>query len=851
MSGLQTPDPSMGPDLARNKADKERNQTVEVTKPKGRRARREKARQDAIAKVTLLNNNESELFEVEPTNVPEEASNEVEMRGGSESELSELDDDMFVEEYKAEAKQRQKIDSNISYPILSSIEENNESELSELDDAQFKDEIREEKEKASEKKREKETKEQQARVNQIQKETEEREIKEREAEEERRAKEQADGDRAYQEEMQKIDREIQETREKREKEAVGIARAIQETKAENKRKQIALMEENSKKIRAEQEAEVAKQKFNKIRQERKAEVARKKIELGRMRQEQEKESTRKRIELEQLQNRGKELDTNGRVDGNNLNSTQPTNKPITTQAFQSSEPILQTLYLQAKTSIIGLQRKPDSPGQIISFLDELNQQIRDCMSQINAEDPESYTIDYQTLIGFFTTAAPLCEAYKLNFSAENEQNLEEFNILHIYPFLEQKGYPRHWAIGPETFTENPPPTTSERETDHMEVDPKSPTTHRSAATFGSIMPTTAAPLPAGPNTVPQVPPPAEAAWQGQQGQSTVTPPAVAPVAKQGVRLIRRGRSPSIDESIDVEYLASKLRGSKGKESSYPTTHKPFKWRPGYKETGEKIEAYHPIWAEDKLDRIYLRSCKFIVEQWGKRNPYKIEDADEIGAKARDGYINLPPDKKSDIRAKINRFSKKDRRGASISAVVSLPSFNPGIYPWAMALVTWDYDRPNRWVLRSGCRDIWGARDADIRLEDWYISIGESIPWPKRAERPYGQELPVSAEEYEEDEGYSTKMYSRESRRGRVPDDADEEYETDEGYGTKICNRESRRRRDQGYRRDWEASRNIDKDRGRNHLRSQVQLLEKRLNQIAKRFELFEGTNQKTARKGYY
>lgn len=52
-----------------------------------------------------------------------------------------------------------------------------------------------------------------------------------------------------------------------------------------------------------------------------------------------------------------------------------------------------------------------------------------------------------------------------------------------------------------------------------------------------------------------------------------------------------------DRLSDVEYLSSKLRGS-FRENSH-TMQKPFEWRPGYKETGEKILGYHPIWAEDK------------------------------------------------------------------------------------------------------------------------------------------------------------------------------------------------------------------------------------------------------------
>ena len=158
------------------------------------------------------------------------------------------------------------------------------------------------------------------------------------------------------------------------------------------------------------------------------------------------------------------------------------------------------------------------------------------------------------------------------------------------------------------------------------------------------------------------------------------------------------------------------------------------WRPGLTEQGEKILGVAPHEVDAVGGRMANLRCKFVVEKKGRTNPIEFEDDVDLGDRAACGYLDQPKSEQVDIRTKMNAYSRKDQKGFDrILGITPVYSDSTRIFPPIAIWARWN-DDSRKLMNRTGFRDIWKSR-ADRMIEDFFVNIGDEIPWAKEAQRP--------------------------------------------------------------------------------------------------------------------
>ncbi|KAJ9601899.1 Chaperone protein dnaJ [Cladophialophora chaetospira] len=159
------------------------------------------------------------------------------------------------------------------------------------------------------------------------------------------------------------------------------------------------------------------------------------------------------------------------------------------------------------------------------------------------------------------------------------------------------------------------------------------------------------------------------------------------------------------------------------------------WRPGLTEQGEKILGMAPFEVDALGGVKSMLRCKFVVEKEGRINPIDFADDVDLGERATRGYLyEIPKSEQVDIRTKMNSYSRRDRANFDkILGVTPVSSDSSKIHPPIAIWARWK-DASKKLMNRTGFTQIWGSR-ADGKIEDFFLEIGEEIPWKKVAKRP--------------------------------------------------------------------------------------------------------------------
>ena len=221
-----------------------------------------------------------------------------------------------------------------------------------------------------------------------------------------------------------------------------------------------------------------------------------------------------------------------------------------------------------------------------------------------------------------------------------------------------------------------------------------------------------------------------------------------------------------------------------------------KWNPGQTRKGEDILAYKPF---ERTNRLTNEKCaighQFIIERKGQPNPVALVSGEEVGRQATDAYINLPEERKVDIRYTERNYTYKDAKefdsiiGFACKPFKTKTEGSGANYPPGYAYYLMK-DGTKRFVSRAAMRKIFGRKDADNDIEDFYEEINEARPWqiepeltkPKRLtngskskRRPKARKS-IHSDYETEDESDSSNIFlssKKHDQHGRESDSSDE------------------------------------------------------------------------------
>jgi hypothetical protein len=219
----------------------------------------------------------------------------------------------------------------------------------------------------------------------------------------------------------------------------------------------------------------------------------------------------------------------------------------------------------------------------------------------------------------------------------------------------------------------------------------------------------------------------------KEGESDTEMPDVGPSSKKkGKGKGREGPSSSKqkdgENDVDMTDADTRIR----------------KWEPGETKKGEKILGWRPFYKTDrkKKEQLY-NGCQFVIEKKGQPNPIALVSGEEVGRRVVDAYRDLPEEEQYDIRYSEERYTYEDANRFDTLLGFACKPFNTktegsgAYYPVGYALYSFT-DGSQDLVSRECMRQVFGKKDADNEIADFYEDIGETPPWliePKTLLKP--------------------------------------------------------------------------------------------------------------------
>jgi hypothetical protein len=165
------------------------------------------------------------------------------------------------------------------------------------------------------------------------------------------------------------------------------------------------------------------------------------------------------------------------------------------------------------------------------------------------------------------------------------------------------------------------------------------------------------------------------------------------------------------------------------------------WKPGETRKGEKILGYRPFektnYATGKKS---VNGYQFIIEKEGQPNPIALVSGEDIGRQALRAYIRLPERQKKDIRYSEKRYTWDDEEefdelienfdkilGFACKPFKTKTEGSNAKYPDGYALQSFK-DGSQDIVSRQCLRNVFGRKDADNQITEFYEDIDETPPW---------------------------------------------------------------------------------------------------------------------------
>jgi hypothetical protein len=223
-----------------------------------------------------------------------------------------------------------------------------------------------------------------------------------------------------------------------------------------------------------------------------------------------------------------------------------------------------------------------------------------------------------------------------------------------------------------------------------------------------------------------------------------------------------------------------------------------KWKPGQEtRKGERILGWRPFYKTDrKKDEQLFNGCQLVIEKKGQPNPIALVSGEEVGRRVVDAYRDLPEEEQNDIRYSEERYTYKDANKFDELLGFACKPFNTktegsgAYYPVGYALYSFT-DGSQDLVSRECMRQVFGKKDADNEIADFYEDIGETPPWliePKMLLKP--KKLLTS--------GSEVKRRSKSRRHA----DSDDESDSDSDSSSIFVSAKKKGRR---HARDGESS----------------------------------------------
>ena len=255
------------------------------------------------------------------------------------------------------------------------------------------------------------------------------------------------------------------------------------------------------------------------------------------------------------------------------------------------------------------------------------------------------------------------------------------------------------------------------------------------------------------------------------------------------------------------------------------------WNPGQTRKGEDILGYRPFEKTDRrTNKKYQTGFQFIIEKKGQPNPVALVSGEEIGDRARDAYLDLPEEKKVDIRYTENKYTHKNAGefdyiiGFACKPFQTKTIGSGAYYPAGYAYYKMT-DGTKCLVSRTAMRKIFGMKDADDDIAEFYEQVKETPPWlikPKSTkskrltDRPEGKNRHnprkyTSSEDETEDESDSSSIFLS----NRNDDSSDQESSGDDGF-------HDRRKPRRGMKNKRKSAPQITQSESRNDLSEMIE-----------------------------
>lgn len=165
------------------------------------------------------------------------------------------------------------------------------------------------------------------------------------------------------------------------------------------------------------------------------------------------------------------------------------------------------------------------------------------------------------------------------------------------------------------------------------------------------------------------------------------------------------------------------------------------WTAGQTTRGEKILAMRGIGTigimaqpSPSLMGKVLTSTHFIIELEGEANPIAIASETRVGIEAARAYHNLPEDQKCDISSVNKSYTKMEKYNfGRIKGVARYGVQKSSRFVWTAVLIEYfGEDRvTDRLINRSQLRQAVGYPEADHRIDEFLVKVGEEPDLPKK------------------------------------------------------------------------------------------------------------------------
>lgn len=169
----------------------------------------------------------------------------------------------------------------------------------------------------------------------------------------------------------------------------------------------------------------------------------------------------------------------------------------------------------------------------------------------------------------------------------------------------------------------------------------------------------------------------------------------------------------------------------------PVVRRRSKWSAGETRHGEKILGYVPKYVYNSASgrRDILRGVQFVIEKKDQPNPVALVSGEDIGTRAKQAYLDLPDDQKTDLRYSEKRYSREnlgdfDELLGFASKPFETLKEGSTAYPQGYGYVKLKNGEKD-FLSRTALRGMLGRKDADNEISEFYEDINEVPPWKIR------------------------------------------------------------------------------------------------------------------------